>query len=199
MPISYPVRPRRSIGPRTSISKDFNITFPFNLCTALINSIVYHDVVYDAHRHDNEDKSADLWIAHRKMSDHYEVADIDDLIVEQNIRDSGSHFDDRDFNVDNPEHLLREWFLGLDLASLAAPFEIFQMNTSAIRTEYNHISDQEWKAGRGKFLEFINTKERIYKHPVMHELFEQRARDNIKMSRESLCSPETKTRLRIAS
>jgi predicted metal-dependent HD superfamily phosphohydrolase len=158
-----------------------NLDFSYNDEMILYSAIMYHDVVYDALRNDNELQSANLWIKHRKNSGKYLGSEAETKIIESFIQLTANHFLDRPFDENNHLDILREWFIGLDLVSLALPYPMFKSNSSAIRNEYSHLTDQEWNSGRGKFLENVNKIPKIFLHPVMYDLFETKARDNIKI------------------
>lgn len=75
--------------------------------------------------------------------------------------------------------LLQQWCLGLDLIPLAAPPDVFDKNTRLLRTEYSHLTDDEWANGRKGFLAKADKAPVLYQHPVLQRLFERRARANI--------------------
>lgn len=164
------------------ISEMFKIQFSHNEETIFHSAAVYHDVILDPLLHDNEEQSAALWRLHRSKGEHYLHADCHTTQVENFILSTANHFAPREYIETDPDHNLREWFIGLDLASLASPPDMFQQNTLAIRAEYCHVPEEAWKAGRGGFLKVVEKTEKIYRHPIMHELFEVKARKNIEMS-----------------
>jgi predicted metal-dependent HD superfamily phosphohydrolase len=130
-------------------------------------AILYHDAIYDPTSKTNEYDSAQLWVAHGGSPDDW---------VYSAIMATAAHLTERP--VENDDDRLREWFVGLDLASLAAPTEIFTLNNKLIRLEFGHISDQQWKGGRTSFIESLSGGI-IYRDPFLHGLFEDRAHANI--------------------
>lgn len=68
----------------------------------------------------------------------------------------------------------------LDLLSLAADPEVFDANTLQLRKEHPMLSDALWEQGRGAFCDSMLARERIFQTPEMYELFEQKARQNLR-------------------
>lgn len=133
----------------------------------ICDAILYHDSVYDPTSKLNEHNSTQLWIAHGGKPGDW---------VSNAIMATAAHLTERP--VENDEDRLREWFVGLDLASLAAPWDIFTLNNRLIRLEFSHVSDEHWKGGRTSFIESLSGGT-IYRDPILHGLFEDRAHANI--------------------
>jgi len=149
----------------------------------IASAILYHDIIYDARSSRNEAASAELWRSHAAAAGAAAVIDID--LVEAMILATAQHFANRPYDTEADRR--REWFVGLDLVSLAAEPAQFDLNTALIRLEYAHLSNAEWAAGRGSFLRMVGQVPRIFRDPVLHDLFEAKARANIG---RSLASPE---------
>ena len=139
----------------------------------LASAIAYHDAVYDARSKTNEQDSAGLWMLHTKDDKPLKVREW----VRQAIEATADHLADRP--LDTPEDHLREWFVGLDLAALAAPWDIFLRNNRLIRWEYEHLSDTEFTVTQTAFLTGLLNQPRIYRDDILHANFETAARQNI--------------------
>jgi predicted metal-dependent HD superfamily phosphohydrolase len=74
--------------------------------------------------------------------------------------------------------------IDIDLASLAAPPEVFERNTELIRREFHRTGEQEFARGRARFLEAFLARDRIYQTDVFHERYEALARANLRRSLE---------------
>lgn len=160
------------------LTKKLGVNFSYNEETILYSTMVYHDLVYLAGRKSNELESQKLWVAHRKHKGNFQPPEIETKLVGDIILESANHLEDRVFDETNSEHLLREWFLGLDTLTLAAPYEMFVANGMAIRTEFSFVNDDAWRTGRSAFLDQMAAKKEIFLHPKM-KIFEPRARENI--------------------
>ena len=73
-----------------------------------------------------------------------------------------------------------------DLAILAADPERYAAYTAAIRREYAHVSDDDFRAGRGQVLKALLELPSIYRLPRLHEQWEERARENISAELKTL-------------
>jgi predicted metal-dependent HD superfamily phosphohydrolase len=144
----------------------------------IAEAIFAHDKVYDATSKTNELDSAKWWRSQTFLKGKNK------LWVGNAIEASANHF--ADYPLITEDDYLLQWFLGLDLIPLAAPYEIFRMNQLMIRAEYAHLSDEEWAKGRKNFLEkiFIHCAmgKNIYQHPYLRKRFEKAARANIDRS-----------------
>jgi len=145
----------------------------------IVAAIYYHDAVYDTARKDNEYQSAELFRYH--IQHMYDEGSEDWDIYSKNfwsfvydlIMATSDHFGDRPYDA------MTEWLIGLDLAALAAPWEMFKLNNSLVRLEFTHVSDEDWDKNRHWFLKKAIAQDKIYRHPVMHKHFEINARQNI--------------------
>lgn len=137
-------------------------------------AILYHDIVYDPTSKTNERDSALRWLRSASAAERASFPDVERLIMA-----TADHFGARPAD----DHLT-EWFVGLDLCQLAVDTEQFATNTALIRLEYQHVSDEDFAAGRGGFLKGVAAVPQIYRDPLMHRMFEKRARTNIKAALE---------------
>ncbi|MFP5433445.1 MAG: hypothetical protein ACLGIM_10070 [Alphaproteobacteria bacterium] len=149
-------------------------------------AIAYHDVILDPNSKTNEIDSARYWerdfnsesLIWSKDGKADDAPDISAAFVTEAIIATATHFNpDRTLVTD--EDRRREWFIGLDLAALAVEARQFDINTGLIRLEYAHLTDDEWKRGRGGFIGMVAETPVIYRDAILRDLFEARARANI--------------------
>ena len=138
---------------------------------AVALAILFHDVVYDPARHDNEQASADFAsqrLASLGFPDQL-VAKVKRYILATRHGDSAPTTDDADFAL----------LLDLDLSVLAATPAEYDAYAQAIRREYAHIPDKLYRLGRGRILEGFLARDQIYRTEQLHVLWDERARVNI--------------------
>lgn len=132
-------------------------------------SIWFHDAIYDPQAKDNEKRSAELAINCLKDSTLPEkkISKIKKLILATEKHSAE--------NLDSDGRI----FLDFDLAILGAENEIYDEYAKAIRKEYDFVSEEDYKIGRGRVLQNFLKRETIYFTDVMREKFEEKARQNI--------------------
>jgi predicted metal-dependent HD superfamily phosphohydrolase len=135
----------------------------------IASAIVFHDAVYDTERNDNEEQSALLW-----MSAGHDQTIVDPRWVHDTIIATKHPLADRPIHDE-----LREYFVGLDLAWLAAPYELFQLMARLIRLEYPHYSDAEWKS-HGVFVTTLLDAPVIFKDTRLRAEFEDAVKANLR-------------------
>jgi predicted metal-dependent HD superfamily phosphohydrolase len=130
----------------------------------------FHDVIYDTHAKDNEERSAEF-ATDLLTSLGIPLSNISNIIsLILNTKFHRAAVDDIDSQV----------LLDADLAILAAnPIE-FQKYSDHIRQEYAWIPEADYIRGRRKILERFLQRDRIYFTPSMFDIAEQTARHNIK-------------------
>lgn len=129
----------------------------------------YHDAVYDGSPDDEENSArraetelASLGVAAELVA---EVARLVRMTVEHDPA-PGDH---------NAEVLS-----DADLSALAVGAEDYRRNTAAIRSEYAHVSDEEFRAGRVRAIESLLVGPRLYRTAVAQDRWEDRARANLR-------------------
>lgn len=141
----------------------------------VLYAIFYHDIVYDFHRHDNEEKSAELAVRRLRQLG----------LLEERVRRCEKHVlatkkheasDDNDTN----------YMVDFDLASLGEPAEVFERNADNIRLEYSFVPEKEFNEGRKKILRHFLDRNRIFKTDAFFRRYEQQARENLKTAIEKL-------------
>lgn len=136
-------------------------------------SCLYHDIVYDTHAFDNEEKSADY--LERDFKDYLSKEKIEkckDLILgtkkHQFLRDD---FDNK-------------IFLDSDLLILGREKNRYIEYMDSIRKEYEWVEKEFYKQERTKILQKFLERERIYFTNEIFEKYEKQARENIKFEIE---------------
>jgi predicted metal-dependent HD superfamily phosphohydrolase len=127
----------------------------------------FHDVIYDTHAQDNEDKSAVLL-----------GTLLDDLGVSSEVRERvQAHI--RATQRHDAETADGQLVLDIDLSILGtdeATYSIFEL---AIRQEYSWVPLELYRATRKGVLQRFRQREVIYRTPAFFERFERNARENL--------------------
>lgn len=141
---------------------------------AIVAAAFFHDAIYEFDRGGNEAASARLarteltglgWTEERTDS----VAGM--ILATEHL--SGDHTDDHTGDLDT------DVLLAADLASLAADPTAYGDSVRNIRTEYGHLTDADWNAGRGAVLRGFLAREHIFPTQLHLDAWEARARANI--------------------
>ncbi|MEJ8841542.1 hypothetical protein WG954_04050 [Lacibacter sp. H375] len=142
---------------------------------AIVLAIFYHDVVYKAHRKDNEEQSALLANTHLQQL-NCQAALIDQ--VNKLILATKSHqlSDDADVNL----------FTDADLSILGKDWETYHTYCYNVRKEYAIYPDLLYKPGRKKALQHFLSMQRIFKTEHFHKRYEESAKKNMEREIESL-------------
>ncbi len=142
-------------------------------------AIIYHDIVYDPTRKDNERKSADFM-----RSELYGRLKADDLDFADEIIMQTTHTDD---NCTVWEHnIIRD----LDLRGLGGSFPEYRRNTWQIFQEYSpFVPMEQFLEGRKQFLSYMLGKNKIYRTDEFAAL-ESPARKNMEVELSLLQTPE---------
>jgi predicted metal-dependent HD superfamily phosphohydrolase len=137
--------------------------------TAVRLATWFHDIVYDPRRADNEIESASFAAATLESLgvEPEQIAEVVRLIwltANHNVED-----DDRGGAL----------ICDADLAILASSPEDYAAYSSAIRTEYQHVQDDAFRAGRIAVLSKLLDLPQLYHLPTLHAAWEARARANV--------------------
>ena len=146
----------------------YNQLKAFQLTPAIEFAIFYHDIIYNTQEKNNEEKSA-VFAEKRlkKLGVTHEVKKkVSELIIETKKHESSSS--------DNA------LFLDADIAILGSKLEIYEIYRQKIRKEYSIYSDKEYREGRKNILEKFLKKEKLYLSNYFYNLYEEKARSNIK-------------------
>jgi predicted metal-dependent HD superfamily phosphohydrolase len=140
-------------------------------------AIWYHDVVYDATRGDNEERSADIAsTALRSAGASQPLIDQVRLLILATKHAGVPADDDAMILVD------------IDLSILGRTAEEFATYEQAIRREYAHVAEQAFRAGRAKILQRFLERAAIYGVAFMRQKYEASARANLNRSIKLLTS-----------
>jgi predicted metal-dependent HD superfamily phosphohydrolase len=136
---------------------------------AILFALFYHDAIYDVLKKDNEEKSA-LLCQKRLKEIHFPVDRI--TLCNQHILATKNHTasNNRDTNL----------FTDVDLAILGYDWEVYQKYFQNIRKEYSIYPDFMYNAGRKKIINHLLSMDSIYKTETFKQLYEQKARNNLK-------------------
>lgn len=73
-----------------------------------------------------------------------------------------------------------------DLSALGADPGQHKVNVAGIRAELPGLTDEQWRLGRGAFLERFLRRDRLFHTPTGRRLWESRARENLRQELASL-------------
>jgi predicted metal-dependent HD superfamily phosphohydrolase len=137
----------------------------------LTEAIWWHDVVYDRTRSDNEELSARLAEAHVRPDLRPEVGRL--------IRLTRTH------QVE-PEDRLGAILISIDLSILGAESARYDAYAAAIRQEFIHVGDRDYRAGRAKVLSQFAARPVIFPDAVFAARYDRQARENLARELASL-------------
>lgn len=156
--------------------KRYGVGTPFvsrRLSRLIACAILFHDAVYDPTRADNEARSAGLW----EKSAPADLPRRDVAWVAKTIRATENHL------APQPARTLRQrarrWMLDLDLTPLGDQPVLFARNTRALRFEYRHLAEAEWRRQRTAFLRKLRKAPDLYRSHPIAVAFAARARRNL--------------------
>ncbi len=134
----------------------------------IVLAVFYHDVIYKAHRKDNEEQSALF------ADKHLQLLNCDSSLINQFkklIIATKSHLlsDDNDVNL----------FTDADLSILGKDRETYKAYCSNVRKEYAIYPDILYKPGRKKALEHFLLMDRIFKTDFFYYQYVTTAKKNI--------------------
>ncbi|MFI6789024.1 metal-dependent phosphohydrolase [Nonomuraea sp. NPDC050383] len=138
----------------------------------------FHDAVYDGRPGRDEERSAQLAQARlpRCGVPPARVAEVARL-----VRLTAAH--DRVAPGDANGEVLCD----ADLAVLGSPSrEAYDDYAARVRQEYAHVADEPFRAGRAAVLGRLLAAPRLYRTPLAYELWEERARANLRAELRSL-------------
>ncbi|HET9460270.1 MAG TPA: hypothetical protein VFO51_09860 [Sphingomicrobium sp.] len=132
-------------------------------------AILWHEVIHEPGRPDNEDRSAKIAEAElaRCGAPAEETAEVARL-----IRLTKGH------RVDAGDRL-GALMASIDLAVLGAGPDRYRLYAESVRREYLHLSDGEWRQGRALVLMNLLANDPLYPDPGFRERLESRARRNM--------------------
>ena len=131
---------------------------------SLTQAIWWHDVVYDPTRSDNEELSA-------RLAEQHVAAELRDD-VGRLIRLTRTH------RVE-PGDRLGAILISIDLSILGAAPSRYDAYAAAIRKEFAHVPDGDYRAGRSAVLRRFAAQPVIFPDPAFATRYDRQARDNL--------------------
>jgi len=144
-----------------------------NLSDEQVMAIWFHDAIYVPGSKTNEADSATLAVE-RLSALGWNAARV--RVVERIVLDTCGHV---------PSIEESKKVIDLDLSTLGGSWESYQRNGRNIREEFANVSEADWNAGRGAWLDSMLKRKRIFWTP-WGEPLEKEARSNLLRDRESL-------------
>lgn len=134
----------------------------------ILFTLFYHDVVYNASKKDNEEKSAGL-AKERLSSIGYPKDKIEKCVLEILATKQHSKNKSNDTNL----------FTDADLSVLGMDWEVYEEYYKNVRKEYSIYPDFLYNPGRKKVLNHFLSMEEIFKTKVFSSKYEASARVNL--------------------
>jgi predicted metal-dependent HD superfamily phosphohydrolase len=134
----------------------------------ILFTLYYHDIVYNALKSDNEEKSAAL--AEKRMKQ----LSVPNEIIENcqlQILATKSHVKSPDSDTN--------YFTDADLSVLGQSWEAYTLYYKNVRKEYSIYLDFVYHPGRKKVLNHFLSMRRIFKTDFFYNKFEMQARQNL--------------------
>lgn len=146
-------------------------------------AILYHDIVYNVWRTDNEERSAAL--ARKRLGSlNMPVGKVEK--VELFIIATHLHSLPPDLTGDRDA----QFFLDFDMAVLGAAWEHYFNYIRQIRREYHIYPEMLYRSGRRKFLQNSLQAPVLFHTPEFRSIYELKARENMARELELLLSPD---------
>lgn len=143
----------------------------------LVFAIVYHDLVYNPLKGNNEEKSAEV-ASKRLRAINFPAAKIQlcsEMILATKKHSTALHAD-------------INFFTDADLAILGKDEITYRKYINAVRKEYSMFPDLLYKPGRGKVLKHFLGMEKIFKTKLFFDRYENQARINLRQELSELIS-----------
>jgi predicted metal-dependent HD superfamily phosphohydrolase len=134
-------------------------------------AIWWHDVVYDATRADNEELSARLAEQHVRPDLRQEIGRLIRLTKTHDVL---------------PEDRLGAILISIDLSILGAEPARYDAYAAAIRQEFIHVPEADYRAGRSKVLGQFAARPVIFPDAAFAARYDRQARENIARELASL-------------
>ncbi|WP_234680059.1 HD domain-containing protein [Bradyrhizobium monzae] len=140
-------------------------------CELPSEAIWWHDIIYVPSRPDNEELSAQLAEQHVRADLRVEVGRLIRLTRTHDVKSD-----------DRPGAIL----ISIDLSILGAEPARYDAYAAAVRQEFIHVSDADFRAGRAAVLRRFAARPVIYPDAGFAATYDQRARDNLARELASL-------------
>jgi predicted metal-dependent HD superfamily phosphohydrolase len=133
---------------------------------SILFSVYYHDIIYDASKSNNEEKSAEYLEKSLIKTSFEAIESCKNQIIATKLHEESS---DMDVNI----------LLDIDMSILGQSWGIYKDYYKKIRKEYNIYPDFLYKKGRKKALKLFLEQNKIFKTDFFFEKYEKQARANI--------------------
>jgi predicted metal-dependent HD superfamily phosphohydrolase len=137
----------------------------------LSEAIWWHDVVYDATRSDSEERSARLAEQHVREDLRQEVGRLIRLTRTHDVQ---------------PDDRLGAILISIDLSILGAEPARYHAYAAAIRQEFVHVPEADYRAGRARVLGQFAARPVIFPDPAFAARYDRQARENLARELASL-------------
>ena len=145
-------------------------------------ALYYHDVIYDPTRADNEQKSAEYAVD--ALSSYLRPEQCQHIYAL--IMMTANHQIDESIN--SIKYSDAAYLLDMDLSIFGAPWSTYEQYAQAIRQEYAHVSDVDYRDGRTGVLKRLLAHPKLYLTDYYYSQLEAQARDNINRELISLAA-----------
>jgi predicted metal-dependent HD superfamily phosphohydrolase len=159
---------------------------------AVAAAAFFHDAIYDPTSDDNEERSAVL-AGHQLGSLGWPEDRIS--IVASLVRATAGHVGDAAPAVGagtssrQPSPAERNVLLDADLAVLGSEPNAYGAYATGVRSEYNHLTNAQWAAGRAAVLRRLLERHSLYRTEPARAWWESRARANLTAELAVLAMP----------
>jgi pantetheine-phosphate adenylyltransferase len=144
-------------------------------------SLFYHDFIYDPKSDKNEERSVDRFVNDFPVS--VNTINLKGDKIKQLIMATKDHIIKKEYDEDF------KYMVDIDLAILGSETDVYDEYAKAIRLEYNHVSDEEYKKGRLQFLDsfvYDELEAGIYLTEYFKNKYDKQAFKNILRERKGL-------------
>ncbi|WP_324028174.1 hypothetical protein QSV08_09665 [Maribacter sp. BPC-D8] len=140
----------------------------------ILFTLYYHDIIYNATKSDNEEKSADL--AEKRMKEISVSSNIIEQCKKQILATKSHH---KSINSDT------NYFTDADLSVLGQSWEAYSLYYKNVRKEYAIYPSFIYNPGRKKVLHHFLSMDRIFKTDFFYNQFETQAKQNLQRELDS--------------
>ena len=140
-------------------------------------AIYYHDVIYEPTRSDNELKSAEYAV--ESLTGYLNAEQCQHIYAL--IMMTASHQVDKwsDETNEGEKYSDAAYLLDMDLSILGSSWSVYEHYSHAVRQEYAHVSDDDYRVGRMAVLKELLAHPTLYLTDYYYERLEKQARKNI--------------------
>ena len=140
-------------------------------------ALLYHDVIYEPTRSDNELKSAEYAV--ESLTGYLSAEQCQHIYAL--IMMTASHELDKWSNETKEREKYSDaaYLLDMDLSILGSSWSVYEHYSHAVRQEYAHVSDDDYRVGRMAVLKELLAHPTLYLTDYYYERLEKQARKNI--------------------